>query len=110
MGEEVRKERDELRQVVAKSQDQLDHQIAEARAETRAATKAEMTTAANAAFKEEMEKRAEEQRQKESRSNAAIEDARRTTANAQAIAHHAREQAQKANEKLAAAEMRIHLL
>jgi len=86
--EEVRKERDVLREVVANSQEQLQRQLAEAEAKTKAAVAAaaaNAATAANAALEREMENRAEKTRQKEERTKVANADAEQTVANAQAV-------------------------
>ena len=94
--EQLRKERDDLRQIVAKSQEQLQNQLAEAEKKTAA----EVTAAANVAFEQEMEKRRKEERQKTEEANAAIANAQRAAANAKL-------EAVQAAKRLAEAEARI---
>ena len=94
--EELRKERDELRQVVAKSQQQLQEQLAVAEQ----ATTAKVTAAANIAFEQEMAKREDADRKK-------AEEAKAALANAQIVANHAKQQADKVAHELAQAEAHI---
>ena len=95
--EDLRKERDELRQVVAKSQVQLQEQLAA----SEKATTAKVTAAANVAFEQEMAKREKDDLKK-------AEEAREALANARLDADHARQRAEKATNDLAQAEAFIH--
>ena len=107
--EECRKERDNLRQVVAQSEELHQKQVAEAVAAAIAKTKTEVTAAANAAYEREMQKQAEKEKEKGERSQHALENARATIANAQAVANQAREQASKSNQDLENARMKIQM-
>ena len=95
--EECRKERDNLRQVVAQNEEQHQRQIAE----TIAKTKAEVTAAANAAFDREMEQRSKQEKERDERARVAINNAQDSAANAQLAAQHARQEAQKSGQELA---------
>ena len=106
--EDIVKERDELRQIVANNEELLKRQIEETAAQTAAKTKAQVTAAANAAFDREMQKRSEEDRQREERTKAAIHDAELNAENAQRAANNARERERKAAQELADAKMRMH--
>ena len=107
--EECRKERDNLRLVVAQSEEQHQQQVAEAVAAAIEKTKKEVTAAANAAYEREMQQQAEKQRERGEKSQNALHDAQAMIANAQAVANQAREQANEANQNLESARLKIQM-
>ena len=88
--EECRKERDNLRQIVAQSEEQHQQQLADAVAAAIERTKKEVTAAANAAYKREMQKQSDKEREKGEQSRNALQHAKATIANAQAAANQVR--------------------
>ena len=103
--EECRKERDDLRQIIAQSEEQHQRQLAEAIEKT----KRDLTAAANAAYEREMQQQADKEKERNEKSQNAIKDAQATATNAQAVANNARQQAQKANQDLENAQLKIQM-
>ena len=107
--EECRKERDNLRLIVAQCEEQHQQQLAEAVAAAIEKTKRDVTAAANAAYEREMQQQKEREKEKGAKSQNALQNAQATIANAQAAAIQAREQAHKANQDLENARLKIQM-
>ena len=107
--EECQKERNNLRQIVAQSEEQHQQQMAKAAAATIRNTKREVTAIVNAAYEHEMQKQADKERKKGKKLQNALQYTQLTIANAQAVANQAREQAHKASQDLENARMKIQM-